>query len=146
MKRFQFRLERLLTIRRYREREWEVKLAKAAGTCLKLEREIDEMYGEKARAFKDRFKYGAGDIEYLTASELYMQRLERTAMKKEKELAVKNVERDKIKNQYLEVSKKRKILDKLRERRAAEYYKEAKDEEIKSMDDMNSALYPGSGK
>jgi len=75
-----------------------------------------------------------------------MQRLERAAMKKEKELAVKNVERDKIKNQYLEVSKKRKILDKLRERRAAEYYKEAKDEEIKSMDDMNSALYPGSGK
>jgi flagellar protein FliJ len=146
MKRFQFRLERLLTIRRYREREWEVKLAKAAGSCLKLERELDQMYGEKARAFKDRFKYGAEDIGYLRASELYTQRLEHTAMNKERELAIKNVERDKIKNRYLEVSKKRKILEKLRERRAAEYYREAKDEEIKSMDDLNSALFPGSGK
>ncbi len=34
MRRFQFRLERFLELRRWKEREWELKLARALGECL----------------------------------------------------------------------------------------------------------------
>ena len=48
MKRFHFRLERLLDIRSYRERQWLAKLAAASGLCTRLMRKITET-GEAAR-------------------------------------------------------------------------------------------------
>ncbi len=40
---------------------------------------------------------------------------------------------------YLEASKERKVLDKLKERRAGDYYEHQRDEEFKAVDDLNSA-------
>jgi len=43
MRRFQFRLERFLDLRRWKEREWEIALAKILGECLLLENRITEI-------------------------------------------------------------------------------------------------------
>lgn len=141
MKRFRFRLERLLTIRRYHEREWELKLAEISGICLSLENEIGRIRREKANALHNRYKYGIKEITYLTDTEHYMLRLDQRTKEKQRILAEKTIEREKIQQDYLEASKKRKILDKLKERQAKSYYKEAKEEELKQMDDTNSALF-----
>jgi flagellar FliJ protein len=144
MRRFRFRLEPLLHIRKYREREWELKLAEITGICVRLEREIENMGRERARVFKNRYAGGRGNMQYIWAAELYMQRLDGEAREKQKELAEKNVVREKIRKQYLEVSKERKILDKLKERQEQRHYDEAVHEETKALDDMNSALFRGS--
>ena len=49
MQRFQFRLERLLDLRKYREREWELKLAEITGICLMIRRRIEEIHQEITR-------------------------------------------------------------------------------------------------
>jgi hypothetical protein len=46
MRRFQFRLERFLELRRWKEREWEIALAKILGECLLLENRIAEITAE----------------------------------------------------------------------------------------------------
>ena len=51
MKAFRFKLERILSLRKHREREWEIKLAEITGECVRLSREIEERSMSKAEAF-----------------------------------------------------------------------------------------------
>ncbi len=51
----------------------------------------------------------------------------------------KRKEMEKVRARYLEASKERKVLDKLKDRRAKEYYDHQRDEEFKAVDDMNTA-------
>ena len=56
MRRFQFRLERFLELRRWKEREWELALAKMLGECLLLERRIAEIAAEVSASFLSVFR------------------------------------------------------------------------------------------
>ena len=141
MKRFNFRLERLLSLRKHKEREWEIELAKITGICVGLEREIDDIAKRKESVFYNRHRRGIEDLSYLRSAELYMQRLDAHTKQKQNELLQQSMEREKIQKKYLEASRERKVLDKLKERRAKDYYKEARDEEIKSVDEINTALF-----
>lgn len=138
MLKFRFRLERLLDIRRYREREWELKLAVITGICVSLENEIKDALAEKSRSFRRRYELFGSDVNGLKAMELFMTRLERKAEKLKKELAARELEREEIQKQYLVVSRERKVLEKLKEKKADEYYREQKQEEIKVLDDMST--------
>jgi flagellar FliJ protein len=140
MRRFQFRLERFLELRRWKEREWEIKLAKILGECLLLENRITEIAGEIATSRLAGFTEGTRiDIESMKRRELYVQRLaverERTTIT----LTEKRKEMEKVREKYLEVAKDRKVLDKLKERRAGEYYERQLDEEFKTIDDMSTS-------
>ncbi len=73
------------------------------------------------------------------ASELYMARLRQERHEHRAELEIRHREREQIQQGYLEASKKRKVLDKLKERRAAEYYLLAKREEFNTADEVNNA-------
>jgi flagellar protein FliJ len=46
---------------------------------------------------------------------------------------------EKVRARYLEASKERKVLDKLRERREGEYYERQLDDEYRAVDDMNTS-------
>ncbi len=141
MRRFRFRLEKLLEIRKYREREWELKLAHITGVCLKMEWEIKDLISEKKRIFGPEDAHTGCDIEYLKVRELYIRRLEQNAGKLAQELMEKEAERERIRLEYKEVSKKRKILEKLKERREKEDKKKQYDKEIKTVDDINISNY-----
>ena len=78
-------------------------------------------------------------MEALARRELYAQRLAQERERRRAELVVKQGELDEARARYLEASKERKVLDKLRERRETEYYEQAVDEEYKEIDDMNTA-------
>ncbi len=144
MRRFRFRLEKFLELRRWKEREREIALAKALGEVLMLEKRIAEIAEQIAASLFGQFRrddrWGTRiDVEAMARRELYAQRLSRERENKRAALVVKRRELEEARAKYLEASKERKVLDKLRERREAEYYEKAIDEEFKEIDDMNTA-------
>jgi len=140
MRRFQFRLERLLELRRWKERERELALAKILGECLLLENRITQIGAEIGASRLAVFTHGARvDVEAMSRRELYVRRLAGERERTQRALDEKRREMEKVRARYLEASRDRKVLDKLKERRASEYYDHQRDEEFKSVDDMNSA-------
>ncbi len=140
MRRFQFRLERFLDLRRWKERERELVLAKVLGECLLLERRITEIAAEISASFLSGFRTGNMiDIDSMARRELYVQRLARERERTQTTLAEKRVELEQVRAKYLEASRDRKVLDKLKDRQAAAYYERQIDEEFKTIDDINTA-------
>jgi flagellar FliJ protein len=146
MRRFQFRLERFLELRRWKERERELALARVLGECLLLERRIADITVEVATSFLAVFRAGTRiDIESMGRRELYVRRLSLERERTEETLVVKRRELEEVRAKYLEAAKDRKVLDKLKERRESEYYERELDEEFKTIDDINTAAAPRQG-
>ncbi len=142
MKRFHFRLERLLEIRSHRERQWLAKLAAASGLCARLMRKITET-GEAARGafYIDSRKGNELDLAVLTYRENYINRLGRERMSLEKQLEERKRQHSEVQQKYQEVSRDKKVLEKLKEKRESDYYKQAKLGEFKEVDDLNSSQF-----
>ncbi len=139
MRRFRFRLDRLLELRRYREREWELKLATITGRCLLINQRIQQNRNNIVQTITDRqMSVGRLDLNLLFICELYMSRLDTEIGTLESELELREGERDEINQKYLEVSRARKVLEKLREKKEADYYREQKKEEFKIADDITT--------
>lgn len=142
MRRFQFRFERLLEIRKYREREWELKLAEATGRIINLNNRIQDLDMERERVFKSRSFTGETNLAYImTLSSLYMQRLGNTINDLSNELEEAELKAREIREGYLEASRARKTIDKLKENLAKIFYKEQEEAEMKSVDDINTASF-----
>jgi len=140
MRRFQFRLERFLELRRWKEREWEIALAKILGECLLLEKRITDIAAEISASMLSVFVAGGRvDIGAMSRRELYVQRLAQERERARETLVERRKELEKVRAKYLEAAKDRKVLDKLKERRSGEYYDQQIDEEFKTIDDMNTS-------
>ena len=139
MQRFRFRLEPLLELRRYREREWELKMAEISGICLRLERRIDELNRERRKRFSERFQRTGTDPGMLRNYEIYLARLETEVSNLQTELAQRELDRDEVREQYLEVAKERKVLEKYRERKEETYYQDQLRIEAFGTEDSNAA-------
>jgi flagellar protein FliJ len=140
MRRFQFRLERFLELRRWREREWELALAKKLGECLLLEKRLSEIAEEVSASFLSGFRTGSSiDIDSMMRRELYVQRLVGERVRTEETLAQKRTELQEVRAGYLEAAKARKVLDKLKDRQAAASHERQVDEEFKTIDEINTA-------
>ena len=59
----------------------------------------------------------------------------------EEELQEKERQRSEVQRRYQEVSRDKKVLEKLKEKREADYYSRAKLEEFKAVDDLNSSQF-----
>ena len=142
MKRFHFRLERLLELRSYRERQWLAKLAAASGHCIRLSQRITEASVAARRAFYIDIKRGRElDLSLLSYREHYINRMNLEQKKLKKELEEKLRRRSEVQKRYQEVSRDKKVLEKLRSKRESEYYAQAKLEEFKIADDLNSSQF-----
>lgn len=140
MKRFQFRLERLLEIRRHEEHQEEIRLASAAGECRRLSRSIGDKRDKVRREILERqLPPGPLQTDLLQTSERYSQRLQQESRREQADLVQKKRERDEVKKDYLKASKKKKVLEKLRERKEEEYYTEQQRKEIQMIDEINNA-------
>ncbi len=140
MRRFQFRLERFLELRRWKEREWEIALAKVLGECLLLEKRIEEIAKEVSASMLSAFVAGVQiDVRGMARRELYLQRLAHERERTQAALVEGRKELEKVRAKYLDAAKERKVLDKLKDRRSEEYYAHQLDEEYKSIDDMNTS-------
>ena len=138
MRRFHFRLEKILTIRKHREREAELVLAEITGICMALRNGIEERKTEMA-LFRGA-EAGSVDLRWLQARELYRRRLTREIEDLSTRLAEREKERDEKTLLYLAASRERKVLDKLKERKGREYYAAQSAEEIKVIDDISGGM------
>lgn len=135
MKRFAFKLEKLLELRTFYEKKAELVLAEKSGRCALLEERLREIAESRVRTSRDMFSRGR-DLADFRASELYIMRLDRERDKVIEELAVAEAEREAARAVYIEKHRDREAIDKLRERREAEYYRAAEREDIKAIDDI----------
>ena len=134
MRRFNYRLDRLREIKRYHEREWELKLAKATGACLLLEQRIAA--NRKQRQGWITVSHTT-DLHSFLSRQLYIQRLDQEVVRLHKDLHRQQEVREQIRKSYLESAKERKVLDKLRERKAKDYIRDQKQEEIKNLNEIS---------
>ncbi len=135
MRRFRFNLEKFLELRSFHERKAELALAEKAGRCQILDGRLREVAQAKYRTGREMFSAGRGLSDY-RAAELYIVRLERDRDRLEKELALAEIEREAARAAYVERHKAREAIEKLKERRQAEYYRLAEREETKALDDL----------
>ena len=76
MRRFDFRLKRILGLRRYRERERELELAEATARCVELQNRMKSSTSLAAEELEKRApQRGTVDMTALQRSELYRRRL-----------------------------------------------------------------------
>lgn len=142
MKRFRFRLERLLELRAHRERQALYRLAEAAGHCVRLARRLQETESERGAAYRSApAAAGALDLSLFAYRERYLAWLEATRRRLREELARREKERLEVQARYLEASRERKVLEKLKERRAAEHRREARAEEFNVQDDVAASQF-----
>lgn len=138
MKRFQFTLEPLLGIRAHDEREWELKLAAANAECQRVINAIREIDGDFERSLT--LDCG-GDVYQLKIRSAWQTRLKGERKRLTDLLARKEKERDKVRESWLEASRKRKVLDKLKEKREAEHKALANKKAVKALDDLTAARH-----
>lgn len=135
MRRFSFKLEKLLELRGFYERKAELVLAEKAGRCVLLDTQLRELAEARARTGREMFSAGRMLADY-RAAELYIVRLNRDKERLVKELAEAELEREKARADYIEKHKSREVMEKIKERKAGEYYRLALREETKALDDL----------
>ncbi len=134
MKRFSFKLDKVLEVRAYYERMARLALAEKSGRCSLLEQDLRANAEKTLQAGRERFGRGRNLADFM-ATELYVRRLGQERERTMKALAAAELEREKARKTYIEKSRDKEILDKLRERKEADYYKVQNRAEIMELDD-----------
>ena len=165
MRRFAFRLQRLLDLKRATEREREIELAIATGKCVSIERRLAEIVAIKGtgaavgRRF-DAATQPAGDsrggtvsrslvspevaqrlpLEDLAAFDRYHARLDQETVQLRADLEQRRSELAEVTGRYRQAMRERAVLDKLRERREREYRRERNRIEQRETDEIAASL------
>ena len=134
MKRFFFNLEKILSLRKHREHETEIELGKAIGVLSGIEQNIQYVAEERFRAGESY----SGISSMLRSYILYTDRLDRQKVKLMKEAAKAEQKVEEAREIYIEASRDRKVLDKVKEKREGEYRKFILAEETKTLDDQTA--------
>jgi flagellar FliJ protein len=134
MKRFNFALQRVLELREHTEKEAKIELGKAVGALTLIEQHMAAVAEERRQAAAERFAPGNSFTE-MQNYERYISRLDQTRDKLLVDAARAELVVAEKRDIFLEASRDRKVLDKIKERRQGEYRKYALAEEYKETDD-----------
>jgi len=143
MRRFSFKLEKVLELRRFAEREWEHRLAEATSRVIEVENEISDWAERRTATSTNHVPAGRVDMGALRSREDYVNLIDDRVYQLQSRLVTLEAERKKVRSGYLEVSQKRKALSKLKERQGDEYYKDALKEETRSLDEIAVSMTAG---
>ena len=146
MRRFRFRLEKVLQLRQHREQEAKIELGMAISILAEIENKIKHNELLRAQSSQQRFsgiaaaEGGAGAIASgavsMFAWDAYILRLEQEAERLMEEAAQAELVVEEKRAQYVEASRELKVMEKLKERRAAEHRKEMFVAQTKELDDL----------
>ena len=138
MRPFTFSLEKVLELRQYREDEAKIELGRAIGVLAEMETRLFALGKERARAAAAQFSPG-NNAEQIQLYMFYLIRLDNTKEQLLREMALAEMKVEEAREQFIEASRERKVLDKLKEKRQKEYRKEFFAEETKVLDDISAA-------
>ena len=140
MRRFDFRLERILSLRKHTEDQAEQKLARVSGEYAQLQGELGRLTQEREATFQLGDAASRADINYRIAQSAYINYLESRSRDVESRRSEKAGELDAAQTEYREAMKQRKVLDNLKSRRSDEYYKEQRRAEGRELDDIGGQM------
>ena len=138
MKTFAFSLEKVLKLRKHSEDEARIELGRAISVLAAFEQKLFALIGEIARAQREQFNPENTAIQ-MQQYMFYLIRLDNTREQLLNEIAMAEMKVEQARDAFLEASRERKVLDKLKEKRYKEYRKEVLDEETKTLDDISTA-------
>ena len=138
MKPFVFNLEKVLGLRKFNEEEKKIELGRAIGVLADLEGRIFALARERSRAAAEQFSPGNSAVQ-IQQYMFYLLRLDNTREQLLKEAALAELKVEEARNVFIEASRDRKVLDKLKEKRQKEYRKEMFGQETKVLDDISGS-------
>jgi flagellar FliJ protein len=141
VKRFRFRLENVLSMRKKQEEAVEREFARRKAELLAVENRIRDVR-RTLRDFRRTSGYGEGlfTAADAIAVDRYIDRLEHTIKRLGLERDLKQVEVDRSMERLVEARKSRKVMEILRDRQWRRYVEEANREESLDLDDINQSL------
>ena len=141
MRRFHFRLENVLNIRRKQEEGVQRRFALRRGELLKIENDINDL-GDKMHRFMAQNPIGEGSFtvmevlavdNYISRLELEIQGLEMLRKEKEEEVS-------RILSLLHEAKRTRKVIENLKKRQLERHHDELNREEAGELDDINQNI------
>ena len=135
MKPFTFKLEKILDLRKYHEDETKIELGRAIGVLAELESRFSALAGERARAAAAQFSPG-NNAAQIQQYMFYLLRLDTAKEQLLNDITLAEMKVEEAREAFIEASRERKVLDKLKEKRGKEYRKEMLAEETKTLDDI----------
>ena len=135
MKPFTFKLEKILDLRKYHEDETKIELGRAIGVLAELESRLAALAGERARAAAAQFSPG-NNAAQMQQYMFYLLRLDTAKEQLLNDITLAEMKVEEAREAFIEASRERKVLDKLKEKRQKEYHKEMLAEETKTLDDI----------
>ncbi|MDR1863902.1 MAG: flagellar export protein FliJ [Treponema sp.] len=139
MRRFDFKLEKILRLRKYEEEEAKIELGRALGSLAAAETQLRSLGEERFRAAQAQFSPSngaAGIRQYM----FYLLRLDNRKEELLKEAALAGQKVEEAREVFNEAFQNRRRLDKLKEKREREYKDAAEAEENKAIDDIAGNL------
>lgn len=144
MKKFKFTLQKLLDIRQAREDEVRNELMKILAVQNK-EKVIQDEFTQKIRSYEkqqtDDAKKGVFSTDKTMAIMRYTDISRRAIVESVKRAEAMEPEIQGVREKLLHISRERKIVEKLKERKKAEYDYEVNREIAKENDDMNQKIF-----
>lgn len=138
MKRFTYRLEKILNLRAWKEEETRLKLAGVVGRINRLSAESDGLSQQQAQTWHQRQNY-LNDAASLAALERYQARLQGTQERLALQRAGLEQERLTLAELYRQAHAQKSILERLKEKQVQLYRKESSRQAVKTADDQTQA-------
>jgi flagellar protein FliJ len=134
MRRFIFPLQQVLNLRIWEEREKEIALGRVVSERVQLEKQIEDRRRREQEVFLHRPE--GFDMQLLSGIEQFGLRMRSERKELSRRLEETRREEEEARKLFLEVSRKRKVLDKLKERKEESYRKLALKDEQKALDEL----------
>jgi flagellar FliJ protein len=137
MKRFTFKLQKILRLRKFSEEQCKIELEQALGVLNMIENEIKATAVKRHNASVQRFT----DINEAGKWDNYILRLDQETERLMEKAASAQIVVEEKRAKYLEALKALKALEKIKEKKEKEYRKEAADLQMAEIDDLTAARY-----
>jgi flagellar FliJ protein len=143
MPKFEFSLDAVLQQREWRERECQRQLAVLLGRMSELEgqlRSLDDAVAASNGDLRDGHLTGRIDLAFLAAHRRFVLASQRRAREVMQRMALLTRQIDEARGLLVEASRARKVVEKLRERRLAEWKAKLLASEQQESDDISSKM------
>lgn len=141
MRKFQFRLQKLLEIRSYKEKLIKNELAKAERKKYilveKKENLLNELKGSRNK-MREEEKEKILTVDRMRLYQQYFKRLKATATQKDKLISLADDEIKLINDRLIEARKKKRVLERLKENKFKDYMYEFQKEEQSFFDEVGN--------
>ena len=148
MRRFDYRLEKLLEVKAYAEKTRSLELAEVTGRWIKTSDSIESLKRMKKEVLSLRFKgekYSI-NVDSLSFAENQISAIKVKIKNLENELEKITVEQNKMREIYVSALKEKKTIEKLKEKKQVLHMKNEKSRENRVLEDIVMTSYTIKGR